>query len=158
MGSYSYAASALFLIVILLLATANQLANGQQGNLLPANVSGQLCCTSTGTCPGPAALPGVLVSLFCDVLGSDVTAGQATTGNFQMYIPLFMDTILGFSMCRVIVPYPSRTAGCPALATGPAGLLESPIQFVGVRLSGVFGLVRNYALTGFIRVPLSAPA
>ncbi|KAL2232918.1 UNVERIFIED_CONTAM: hypothetical protein Sindi_1471800 [Sesamum indicum] len=145
--------SALFLIS-LLFAAAEPLVHGQI-SLGGLTVGGQLCCTSTGNCPGQG-VPGVPVNLTCNILGATTTVGQATTdanGSFNITVPAPTGLILGLPLlpCLAGVQLPLASVVCPVLST-TGGVLSSVVQSVDTIVSGTLGLVQNATTVGFIRL------
>ncbi|KAG8372224.1 hypothetical protein BUALT_Bualt12G0044300 [Buddleja alternifolia] len=151
--AYNYA-SALFLIS-LLFAASNPLANGQILTLRGLSVTGRLCCTPTGNCPGQG-VNGALVRLNCTILGSNVTVGQGTTnvnGNFNITVGALTGLILGLPTlpCVAVVQLPLNNVVCPVLST-TNGVLASALQSVGTVVTSLLGLVQNFVLNGFFRI------
>ncbi|KAK4412757.1 hypothetical protein Salat_2922900 [Sesamum alatum] len=146
--------SALFLISLLLFAAAAALAHGQL-SLGGLKVGGQLCCTSTGNCPGQG-VPGAIVNLNCNILGATTTVGQATTnanGSFNITVPALTGLVLGLPIvpCVAAVQLPLDGVVCPVLST-TQGVLSSVVQSVDTVVSTVLGLVQNATAVGFIRM------
>ncbi|KAG8372221.1 hypothetical protein BUALT_Bualt12G0043900 [Buddleja alternifolia] len=151
--AYNYA-SALFLIALLFVAS-NPLANGQILTLRGLSVTGRLCCTPTGNCPGQG-VSGALVRLNCTILGSNVTVGQGTTnvnGNFNITVGALTGLILGLPTlpCVAVVQLPLNNVVCPVLST-TNGVLASALQSVGTVVTSLLGLVQNFVLNGFFRI------
>ncbi|KAL7138242.1 hypothetical protein ABFS83_10G150800 [Erythranthe nasuta] len=149
-------ATAYFLISLLFAAASTPPARGQSLNLRGLTVSGSLCCTPTGNCPGQGVV-GVPVSLNCTlvggiarVLGTGVTDAN---GRFNITLPALTGLILGqpFVPCVTTVQLPLSTAICPALNITP-GLLAAAVQNAGTVFSTTLGLVQNAIITGFVGV------
>ncbi|KAK4412758.1 hypothetical protein Salat_2923000 [Sesamum alatum] len=144
----------LFLISLLLFATAAPLAHGQI-NLGGLTVGGQLCCTSTGNCPGQG-VPGAVVNLLCNILGGTTTVGQATTnanGSFNITVPALAGLVLGLPIvpCVAGIQLPLEAVVCPVLSA-TQGVLSSVVQSVDTVVSTALGLVQNATAVGFIRM------
>ncbi|KAG6421273.1 hypothetical protein SASPL_117823 [Salvia splendens] len=135
--------SALFFAALFLLAVASP-ARGAGIFLNGLTVNGQLCCTSTGNCPGQG-VDGVPVVLNCtNIFGSTTTAGRTTTtdtGSFKFTIPL-VGLIFGN-----IIPCTVGVLSSAALSATTGTL--STVQSVGTVVTGVLGLLQNATITGF---------
>ncbi|KAI3446593.1 hypothetical protein Pfo_003258 [Paulownia fortunei] len=145
-----------FLISLLLFASTNPLALGQN-RLNGLTVSGRLCCTFTGNCPGQP-LVGANVNLRCFTgLGVSTTLGQNTTnvnGNFNITVARVPGLILGLPVvpCLAIVQLPLNSTVCAALSTA-RGSLVSAIGGVGTVVVSTLGTVQNAITIGlFLRV------
>ncbi|KAI3459660.1 hypothetical protein Pfo_016323 [Paulownia fortunei] len=148
-------ASALFLIALVLFAATNPLAQGLGITLRGLSVGGQLCCTSTGNCPGQG-VAGAAVSLNCTILGVSTTVGQTTTnanGSFNITVPALTGLILGLPIlpCVASVRLPLDSVVCPVLST-TNGVLASVVQSVGTLLTSTLGLIQNATIVGFVNV------
>ncbi|KAK4428479.1 hypothetical protein Salat_1147500 [Sesamum alatum] len=145
--------SALFLVALLLFTTHGH----GQGIVLPSlRVTGGLCCTSTGNCPGQG-INGTVVRLNCtNILGVTTTVGQSTTnatGFFNISVPSITGILLGLPTipCAVSVQLPLNATICPVLST-TTGVLASAVQSVGTVVNTTLGTVLNVVITGFIRL------
>ncbi|KAL7154858.1 hypothetical protein ABFS83_03G031900 [Erythranthe nasuta] len=158
MAAYSYSngatATALFLIALLFVAS-NPLAHGQEElPMAGLSVSGSLCCTPTGNCPG-RGVSGVPVSLNCNVLGVGVTVlGRGITnvnGIFNIYVPTVSGLILGLPIIPCVATVQLRLSPlvCPVLST-TTGLLTSALIPVGTVVNAT-SVVQNVGLIGFIK-------
>ncbi|GER51955.1 S-acyl fatty acid synthase thioesterase [Striga asiatica] len=138
---------ALFLIA-LVFAASNPLAHGQQLNVTGLTVSGRLCCTPTGNCPGQG-VPGALVSLNCTNFlgGGTITVGQTRTsinGTFNITVPRLTGLDLrGFPniSCVASVNLPLNSAICPVLST-VNGTLVATLSLVEILLSETLVVAR----------------
>ncbi|KAL9154886.1 hypothetical protein ABFS82_10G146800 [Erythranthe guttata] len=115
--------STICLISLLLFAAASTPpAHGQVITLRGLSVSGSLCCTPTGNCPG-RGIPGVPVSLNCTIVGVGARVlGRNTTnvnGTFNITVPAITGLILGLPTlpCLAIVQLPLNSTVCPPLST-----------------------------------------
>ncbi|KAG8372232.1 hypothetical protein BUALT_Bualt12G0045600 [Buddleja alternifolia] len=147
---------ALFLVSLLLFAASNPQVHGAWRNWpLGLSVSDQLCCTSTGNCPGQG-IGGAVVSLNCTILGVSTTVGQNTTdvnGSFNITVPAITGLVIGLLRipCVAIVQLPLNATTCPLLSTA-SGILTSAIRPVGRPvLTSAFGLVRIGTIVRFVR-------
>ncbi|KAL8041168.1 hypothetical protein ABFX02_10G149200 [Erythranthe guttata] len=149
-NTYSNGATALFLIALLFAAT-NPLAHGHLA--LGLSVSGSLCCTPTGNCPG-RGVSGVTVSLDCTVLGVGATVlGRGITdvnGIFNIYVRAMGGLTLGLPIipCVATVQLPLSTLVCPVLSTA-TGVLTSALIPVGTVVNAT-SLVQNAGLIGVV--------
>ncbi|KAL8557131.1 hypothetical protein ACS0TY_004547 [Phlomoides rotata] len=142
----------LLISLLLLFATTNPPAHAQiPGGLI---ISGKLCCTGTGTCPGPP-VSGALVSLNCsspllgasvDVLGQNITD---INGFFNITIPNVLNAV-SLLPCNVVVRLPLDQTVCAVLSTAN-GLLIATVQSVGTLLTQALGLVQNAKVSAFLR-------
>ncbi|KAL1563598.1 hypothetical protein AAHA92_06046 [Salvia divinorum] len=143
-------ASALFFAALILLAASSP-ARGAGIFLNGLTISGQLCCTSTGNCPGQGVGRVPIVLNCTNIFGGTTTAGRTTTtdtGSFNFTVPL-LGLILGNIIpCTVGVQLPLERIVCPALST-TTGTLSSIVQSVGTVVTSVLGLVQNATITGF---------
>lgn len=121
------------------------------------SVTGQLCCTSTGNCPGSPA-PRAVVSLSCFnvlTLSSTVVAQNTTDvdGLFTITVPTTPGLILGLSKipCVVTVQLPLDAAVCPALSAA-TGVLTGAVQAVGTATTPVLGRVQTARVSVFIQL------
>ncbi|KAG6424307.1 hypothetical protein SASPL_114722 [Salvia splendens] len=142
--------SALFFAALLLLAAVSP-ARGAGIFLNGLTVNGQLCCTSTGNCPGQG-VGGVPIVLNCtNIFGGTTTAGRTTTtdtGSFNFTVPL-VGLILGNIIpCTVGVQLPLESVACPVLSA-TTGTLSSTVQSIGTVVTSVLGLLQNATITGF---------
>ncbi|CAA0822412.1 Unknown protein [Striga hermonthica] len=145
--------SALFLVALLLFVASKPLAHAQLP-IRPLNVTGQICCTSTGNCPGQG-VPRVVVSLNCTILNSTITLGRNTTnanGTFSISVPAVVGTVgsLPLLPCTVSTSLSINRVVCPVLSTINSTLVSAlrPITIV-------LGLVQNATATGFFNVTLT---
>ncbi|GER52371.1 pollen Ole e 1 allergen and extensin family protein [Striga asiatica] len=144
--------SALFLISLLLFVASKPLAHAQSPITL--NVIGQICCTSTGNCPGQG-IPRAVVSLNCtNFLNSTITLGRNTTnanGTFSISVRAVVGRVgsLPILPCTVSTSLPINRVLCPVLST-TNGTLVSALRPITV----VLGAVRNATITGFFNVTL----
>ncbi|CAA0809792.1 Unknown protein [Striga hermonthica] len=146
-------ALALFLVA-LVFAASNPLAHGLQLNVTGLTVSGQLCCTPTGNCPGQG-VSGALVSLNCtNFLGVTTTVGQTTTGingTFNITVPGLTSLLRGLPNllpCVASVQLPLDPAICPVLST-VNGTLVATVSFVGIVVSALLGFVASFLAGAF---------
>ncbi|KAL8543967.1 hypothetical protein ACS0TY_004496 [Phlomoides rotata] len=119
----------LLIALLLLFATTNPPAHAQiPGGLI---ISGKLCCTGTGTCPGPP-VSGALVSLNCsspllgasvDVLGQNITD---INGFFNITIPNVLNAV-SLLPCNVVVRLPLDQTVCAVLSTANEFGLGQPM-------------------------------
>ncbi|CAA0809793.1 Unknown protein [Striga hermonthica] len=141
------------LLIALVFATSNPLAHALQLNVTGLTVSGQLCCTPTGNCPGQG-VSGALVSLNCtNILGVTTTVGQTTTGingTFNITVPGLTSLLRGLPNlpCVASVQLPLDPAICPVLST-VNGTLVATVSFFGIVLSAVLGLVASFFAGAF---------
>lgn len=115
-------------------------------------VSGLLCCTSNGSCPG-IVLPNVTVALRCtDLLGNVrtiATSLTSATGAFSFLLSPVTVILLGLlsptniNQCNVMFPLPLSSAVCPVL-NGVTGSLSTPLP-VGT----LTGNLLNITIGGF---------
>ncbi|KAI3446594.1 hypothetical protein Pfo_029532 [Paulownia fortunei] len=143
-----------FFLIVLLFAVATPLAHGGLiGRINGLSVSGQLCCTSTGNCPGQG-LVGVVVRLNCRrIAGVSTTLGQNTTdvnGSFNITVLRPQGLILGLPLipCVVTVQLPLNATVCSALST-TNGVLVSAVRGVGTTVSGTLGRIQLATATDF---------
>lgn len=153
---YSQAPAFAAVVVLMVFAAANPVADAQLANLL--NVTGILNCPSgTGLPVGPG-IPGVPVRLNCSILGATVTLGQALTdvnGRFNISVPNLLGTLplIGGPLlpCRVVVQLPLNQTVCPILNTA-TGILSAVPTLVSTIISPIFGLVANLVTNTFVNV------
>ncbi|KAL7099107.1 hypothetical protein ACP275_09G061600 [Erythranthe tilingii] len=136
-------ASALFLIAVLFAAASNPLAHGQLLTVRGLTVSGSLCYTPTGNCPGQG-IPGV--NLNCTILGVSTVVGRGITGvkgSFNITVPAITGFILALPTlpCVATVQLPLSPVVCPVL-NATTGILVATVNSVGTLFTSVLGLVR----------------
>ncbi|KAL7134318.1 hypothetical protein ABFS83_11G018600 [Erythranthe nasuta] len=131
------------LVVLAAAATTPLIAHAQ---LLPPGrrsgmaVTGQLCCTATGNCPGGQGVAGADVKLTCYPSSAAVRSGQIIVQNstdgggyFRILVPGAEGLILRYERpipCFVTVNLPLMAAGggaqvCAALSTTSGTLFSS---------------------------------
>lgn len=143
---------AIFLMSLVLFhVTTYPLAAAQLGSPT-ALVSGVLCCTSNGSCPG-IVLPNVTVSLRCTGLLGNVqtiaTSLTSATGAFSFLLTPLQVVLLGLlsptniNQCSVMVPVPLTSAVCPVL-NGVTGILSAPLP-----VGNLIGNLLNITIGGF---------
>ncbi|KAL8493603.1 hypothetical protein ACS0TY_024689 [Phlomoides rotata] len=95
--------------------SVNQVLNSIRSSILGLNISGIVCCTPTGNCPGPP-LVGAIVSLNCS--GG---LGNTTTTNANGSFNLGLNNIPGLLPlpvpCNLTVLLPLNQTICSALST-----------------------------------------
>ncbi|KAL9156164.1 hypothetical protein ABFS82_09G055600 [Erythranthe guttata] len=148
-------ASALFLIAVLFAAASNPLAHGQVLTVRGLTVSGSLCCTPTGNCPGQG-IPGVGVNLNCTIFGVSTIVGRGITGvngSFNITVPAITGLILALPTlpCVATVQLPLSPVLCPVL-NATTGILGATVNSVGTLFTSVFGLVRAATIGAFINL------
>lgn len=154
--AYNNHASPFFLIALILFSTTNPPTLAQ---ILPVlttglTVSGNLCCTSTGTCPGPP-VSGALISLNCSspLLGASAVLGQNSTdikGRFNITVANALNAIGILPACNVVVQLPLDRTVCLVLSTAN-GVLIGTVQSVGTLLTQALGLVQSATVSPFLR-------
>ena len=119
-----------------------------------ATVTGQLCCTQNGNCPGTPVV-GATVTLTCpaSLLRPGVSVSTTTTANgaFTINTTINSNSLTGltiFNRCTIIVPLPvPATAACPVLSN-TGGTLISLVSRTGQLANGV----QTGITVGFVRV------
>ncbi|KAL8481804.1 hypothetical protein ACS0TY_028084 [Phlomoides rotata] len=177
---------AFFLIALIMFATAKPLAHAQLGGLLPGitgglpipinniplpilnnlivqglNISGILCCTPTGNCPGGPPLSGVLVNISCSgpLAGGSLIIGQGRTdlnGVFNISvtnIANYLANLLPVLPCNITIN-PDQ-AICPILynVDGILGtVLTTVLTPISIVLNQVIGLILNLTVGLYVRI------
>ncbi|KAL8489148.1 hypothetical protein ACS0TY_025153 [Phlomoides rotata] len=121
-------------------------------------VTGTLCCTPTGTCPG-TPVQGVLVKVNCtSIFGASVLVGQNTTdmtGSFNISIPNIIGVVpsaLGVFPCNVTIALPLNETICPVFSAVD-GFLLGTAGLINTILNPLLGLLqRIITISVFIRV------
>ncbi|KAL8470748.1 hypothetical protein ACS0TY_033350 [Phlomoides rotata] len=128
---------AFFLIALILFTTSTPLSHAQ---LLSVSVTGRLCCSATGNCPGVGPIPGVVVRLIC-LRGGLVT--QTTTDANGRY-NITASNVLGnlplnqiLNPCVVAIRLPLNNTICP--------ILSNPVN-----TGTLIGLIVPQSIFGFL--------
>ncbi|KAL8470750.1 hypothetical protein ACS0TY_033352 [Phlomoides rotata] len=150
--------SAFFLIAVVLFASTKPLSLAQLTPNLGLSVSGQLCCSFTGNCPG-RGVPGVVVSLNCSggSFGNLVGYGQNITdanGRFNINVGNLAGVRQDGALipCGVIIQFPVNPT-CSVLPFPrtndflvglilPLGLVRTAFGFIRTAIVPVFLLLR----------------
>ncbi|KAG6431837.1 hypothetical protein SASPL_109927 [Salvia splendens] len=117
----------------------------------PLTVTGQLCCTQNGNCPG-TPVAGATVTLNCpgSILSPPVSVSTTTTATGTFSLSAIRQSITGLTIfvgCTITVQLPvPATAACPVLSN-TGGILISLI-----RRTGEVGGVQLGVPTGFVRL------
>ncbi|KAL5996171.1 hypothetical protein ACLOJK_026245 [Asimina triloba] len=151
------ALKSLFLISLLLVgfAVAPTIAQlGGLGNLLGGliDIRGVLFCTANGNANDTSTpvFPNAVVELQCGntVVSSTTTNGAGTFTFLLDPLTTLLPSLL--NNCMLVVKTP--LSACNAAL--PAGILQSPLQFLGKTLLGILGVL-NLGPTGFSLIPSS---
>ncbi|CAA0809794.1 Unknown protein [Striga hermonthica] len=143
----------------LLLATMLVLAgSGPPTQAQDILLSGELCCTPTGNCPGQG-VPGVLVSLNCtNTLGGGTIAVSQTrtsiNGTFNATVPVLTNLLQGMPVnftCLAGVRLPLNSTLCPVLST-TNGTLVATGNIVGRVPNATSTLIGCIVFRRFIQV------
>ncbi|GER25996.1 pollen Ole e 1 allergen and extensin family protein [Striga asiatica] len=128
-----YSTIALFLVVDLFATTGNGQGPGIS-TLSGLTVSGRICCTENGTCPGEG-VEGAVVRVNCTtrLSGGSTTIAQGTTnasGFFNITIPSLSELQLGqlTHPCVAAVELPLDYTVCSALSDTTGSLVSDDIS------------------------------
>ncbi|KAL8491080.1 hypothetical protein ACS0TY_022924 [Phlomoides rotata] len=148
------------------LELVNSLLNSIRSLIRGLNITGIVCCTPTGNCPGPP-LVGANVSLICSGgLGNTTTTTTNANGSFNLGL---INNILGGLLplpCNLTVSLPLNQTICPILSTVNGTLtgvtdtltpvLTSTLTLVSILiitpLLGLVGIVLSLVPTYILRV------
>ncbi|KAG6431834.1 hypothetical protein SASPL_109919 [Salvia splendens] len=140
--------SPIVLLSLLLLAIGGAHASA------PVTVTGQLCCTQNGNCPG-TPVAGATVTLTCPDLffnpGVSISTTTTATGAFSISTTIPSYPLLGYSIifvgCTITVQLPvPATAACPVLSNTGGTLISL------IRRTGEVGGVQNGVPFPFVRL------
>lgn len=151
-NNYNRGSSAVCLIIALVFFGA--IAEAQVLSLKGLNVSGSLCCTPTGNCPGQG-LGGVPVRLNCtNLINGSTTVSTTTTnanGGFSFTVPALAGILsrLPALPCNVSVQLPVSSVACPVLNTANRTLTATTTS-LGTFINSALGLLLNAAVNRFV--------